>query len=166
MLVCALAMLGRSPSTLPPIRLLSNRSATVSPLVEGFVDADRRAIQIITSSAVFRRAQGASHRCGDVGAIRKLASIIVHEEWHVRNGSDETGAYRAQLMTLRMLHAGTGDPDYQAVLRALRAVVGKIAGDVTRARAVAGGPSTEEILTEPSADGTLPSRVRTTARHD
>src|SRR5688572_30046727 len=91
-LACALAMLGRSPSTLPPIRLIATRPGNL--LAEGFVDADRRAIHVVTSSEVFRRAQSASDKCGEVGAIRKLASVIVHEEWHVRNGPDEAAAYQ------------------------------------------------------------------------
>ena len=35
--------------------------------------------------------------CRAYTAIVKLASIITHEEWHVRYGADGRGAYRAQL---------------------------------------------------------------------
>ena len=30
----------------------------------------------------------------------KLASVIVHEVWHLKNGASETGAYNAQLAFL------------------------------------------------------------------
>src|SRR5688572_28913567 len=111
---CVLAMLGRSASTLPPIQLVAVRPG--NPLAEAFVDTGRVAIYVVTSSEVFRRAQGASDKCGEVGAVRKLASIIVHEEWHVRHGADQAAAYQAQLMTLRVLGADSGDRDYLAVL--------------------------------------------------
>jgi hypothetical protein len=34
-----------------------------------------------------------------------VASVIVHEEWHLRHGRDERGAYVAQLTALAMLGA-------------------------------------------------------------
>jgi len=32
--------------------------------------------------------------------VLKLASVIVHEVWHLKNGASETGAYNAQLAFL------------------------------------------------------------------
>ena len=99
-------------------------------IVEAYVDARRSAIHLITSSHVFRRAQNARQRCGEVAAIRKLASILAHEEWHVRHGTSETDAYQAQLMTLLLLHADPGDGDFQAVRRTMRMVASQQNGTV------------------------------------
>src|SRR5688572_31105414 len=60
---------------------------------------------LLTTSEAFRTALKAQTRCGNRNALRKLASILVHEEWHLRHGSDEEGAYSAQLTTLTMLGA-------------------------------------------------------------
>ena len=35
----------------------------------------------------------------------KLASVIVHEAWHLQHGRDEGGAYDAQLIFLQMTEA-------------------------------------------------------------
>jgi hypothetical protein len=35
----------------------------------------------------------------------KLASVIVHEAWHLQHGRDEAGAYDAQLIFLQMTEA-------------------------------------------------------------
>jgi hypothetical protein len=66
--------------------------------------------------------QQSRDKCGDFNAARKLASILVHEEWHVRNGPDEEGAYAAQLITLMRLGAGPGNPVYAEVARSRAAV--------------------------------------------
>lgn len=124
-LMCALEMLGRTASTFPPIELVAAAPPGVVATAEAYVDTGRRAIHLITSSQVFRRAQNARWRCSEVGAIRKLASILVHEEWHVRHGTSETGAYQAQLMTLLTLRADPGDGDFQAVRRAMRSVTAR-----------------------------------------
>jgi hypothetical protein len=121
-LVCALELLGRSPQSLPRIELLDLRPAAVSVNAEAFVDPDTATIYILTTSAVFRAALKSVSRCGRTGAIRKLASIIVHEEWHVRHGSDEQGAYFAQLTALSML-GEIDTPLYNSVRRAMAAVV-------------------------------------------
>jgi hypothetical protein len=78
-------------------------------------------IYLIATSRAFVRAQRALHRCGELDALRKIASVLVHEEWHVRNGSDEEGAYAAQLTTLVSLDAGPGNPVYTEVTRSMRA---------------------------------------------
>jgi hypothetical protein len=124
-LICALEMLGRTATTLPPIKFVAVPPPGVPATAEAYVDTNRKAIHLITSSPVFRRAQNARWRCSEVAAIRKLASVLVHEEWHVRNGPSETGAYQAQLMTLLLLHADPGDTDFQAVRRAMRTVTAR-----------------------------------------
>ena len=48
-----------------------------------------------------------------------IASVLVHEEWHVRYGGDEAGAYAAQLLTLIALNAGPGNPLYDEVTRSM-----------------------------------------------
>ena len=120
-LVCALTLLHRSAESFPPIELVTVRPAYVSVRAEAYVLTGVRRIHLVTASAAFSRARRAVHRCGDLQAIRKIASVLVHEEWHVRNGSDERGAYEAQLLTLTSLDAGPGNPLYSEVLRSMRA---------------------------------------------
>jgi hypothetical protein len=121
--VCALDLLGRSAGTFPSIRLTESPPPGASAHVEGFVPSGERAIYLVTSSSVFRDAQASLHQCGNRMAIRKLASILVHEEWHVRNGPDERGAYLAQLTALAALGAGQGTRVYGEVRRAMQAAV-------------------------------------------
>lgn len=121
-LVCALGILGRSPEALPPIALIDVPPPDASPGVEAFVRPGDDTIHIVTSSSVFRDAMAARSRCGHLHALRKIASVIIHEEWHVRNGPDERGAYRAQLLALLMMGSGTGSPVYAEVNRAMQAV--------------------------------------------
>ena len=121
-LVCALELLGRSPESFPPIELIDVRPAHASINAEAFVESGVNTIYLLTTSEVFRSALKAATRCGNRNALRKLASIIVHEEWHVRHGSDEEGAYSAQLTTLAML-GGRDTPVYNNVQRAMVAVL-------------------------------------------
>lgn len=66
--------------------------------------------------------------------LRKLASIIVHEAWHFRNGPDEAGAYEAQIFFLTM--RGGSSMEIAGVLRARDRVKArdKQAGDEARRR--------------------------------
>jgi hypothetical protein len=121
-LVCALELLHRSPASLPPIELLDVRPVRASVNAEAFVDPATATIYILTTSEVFRAALQSDTRCGSLDAIRKLASIIIHEEWHVRHGGDEEGAYFAQLTALAMLGA-IDTPVYNSVRRAMAAVL-------------------------------------------
>lgn len=122
-LVCSLALLGRSAETFPPIELVHDLPADVSPLAEGFVRPGSGTISIVTSTRAFREAQASRLPCPNSLAYRKLASILVHEEWHVRHGSDERGAYEAQLMTLAILGSGPGTPLYGSVRRSMATVL-------------------------------------------
>jgi hypothetical protein len=81
-------------------------------------------IFLITSSSAFQSAQRALYRCGNMPALVKLASIIVHEEWHVRHGPDEQGAYLAQMMALRSkLGIDASTPLFRSVQRSMNAVL-------------------------------------------
>jgi hypothetical protein len=122
---CALALLTRSAASLPPIELVDVPPADVSTQADAFVRVGEPRIYLVTSSDVFRRAQASKYRCGDLDAHRILASVIVHEEWHVKHGRDEVEAYNAQLMTLQLLGARPGSPAYTAVWRSARAALAR-----------------------------------------
>ena len=55
--------------------------------------------------------------------MKKLASVLAHEEWHIRNGADESGAYYAQLTTLLRLGVPPDNNVYRSVQRSMQAVV-------------------------------------------
>ena len=124
-LVCALDLLGRSAATFPPIVLLAERPPDVSHIAEAFTRSGAQAIYVLTSSGTFRSIQRADYRCGDLDAVRKLASILVHEEVHLRNGPDEREAYQAQLATLVRLGAPPGSPAFSSVVRSMKVVLAK-----------------------------------------
>jgi hypothetical protein len=113
-LACALSVLGRSESSMPRIELIDVAPIDVSAGAEAFVRRDTGNIYLITSSEVFRTALSRGY-CRDSGAFRKLASILAHEEWHVRHGSDEKGAYQQQLITLLRLGETPATSLYRAV---------------------------------------------------
>lgn len=121
-LVCALTLAGRSQSGMPRIELLEVRPEHVSPRSEAFTQHDTQTIYLITSSTVFREALEAPG-CRHTDALRKLASILVHEEWHVRNGMDERGAYYAQLTSLQSLGLGPDSDVYHGVLKSMLQVL-------------------------------------------
>jgi hypothetical protein len=100
--VCALGLLGRSlPGTIP-IKLVDSAPRGASRNVEGFLTRDPDTIYLVTSTPHFRDAQR-----GDLDALRQIASVIVHEEWHLLHGADEKSAYEAQLTTLTWLGASS-----------------------------------------------------------
>jgi len=119
-LVCALTLLGRPADSFPPITFINEPPADVSRYAEAFVRTGERRIYVITSSWMFQRAQNATFQCGEHQALRKLASVLVHEEWHVTHGGDEAGAYAAQLITLAYLGSGPGHPTYYDVSLSMR----------------------------------------------
>ena len=112
---CALALLGRSPNTVPAMVFLEEPPPGTSPNVEAFVAGDADTIYLITSSPVIRTARAAYPACSDRPSQVKLASILAHELWHVAHGSDEQGAYTAQLVTLAWLGVHFNDPVYGGV---------------------------------------------------
>ena len=124
-LVCALTLLHRSADSFPPIEFVDARPAYVSANTEGFVMPGEHRIYLVTSSPQFRRARRAMYRCGEFDALRKIASVLIHEEWHLRNGPDEKGAYVAQLALLAYLDAGPGTALFNEVRRSMEAATRK-----------------------------------------
>ena len=57
-------------------------------------------------------------RHGSAWYWRQTLSIIVHEEWHFRNGPDEAGAYEAQLQFLEVRGGGSAAEIAEGVRRA------------------------------------------------
>lgn len=119
-LLCALEVLGRSAGSFPPIELVATAPANASPGVEAYVGPQDKKIYLLTTSSAFRRLMQIQTRCGDVMAARKLASVLIHEELHIRENASERTAYEAQLVHLIMMGAGVGTPPYQEVFRAMR----------------------------------------------
>jgi hypothetical protein len=111
-LACALSVLGRSEASLPPIKLIDLAPPEVSAGAEAFVRSGT--IHLITSSSVFQSALS-SRGCSASLPMRKLASILAHEHWHVRHGADERGAYQYQLITLIQLGLPPGSGVYHEV---------------------------------------------------
>ena len=122
-LLCALQMLGRSASSFPPITMIDTLPADVSAGAEGYVRHNDAHIYLVTSGENFRDAQMSINRCGNTNAVRKIASVLIHEEAHLRQAADERSAYEAQLTTLTALGAGPGSPAYQATFRAMQLAV-------------------------------------------
>ena len=122
-LVCALGVLNRSEASLPRIEILDQAPAFVSSGTEAFVQHNPDIIFIIASSAVVRDAAHPRHGCGDLFAIKKLASIIIHEEAHLRYGDNEERAYHRQLITLIQLGLGPDSRVYRDVQRSMKAVL-------------------------------------------
>jgi len=87
---------------------------------EGFVRRGEPRIHLLTDTASFEHARRSRFRCGALQALRKIASVVMHEEWHVRYPGDEAGAYAAQLIALVGMGAGPGNSLYLEVWRARR----------------------------------------------
>jgi hypothetical protein len=117
-LVCTLALLARGPDSLPPIVLLDSRPPDVSRYADGFVRHGERRIYLLTDTDSFAHARRARFRCGALQELRKIASIVIHEEWHVRHPGDEAGAYTAQLSALFQSGSWPGSPLYLDAWRA------------------------------------------------
>ena len=119
-LVCALNMLGRSAASFPPIELVHAVPVDVTATAEGYVRLGERRIYLVATTPTYQRARQALDRCGDTMAIRKIASILIHEEVHLKQGADEKNAYHAQLTTLTALGAGPTSGLYRDVVLAMR----------------------------------------------
>ena len=117
-LVCALGLLGRSAGSMPPIKVLALPPADVSVNAEGFVRDNDGIIYVVASGVAYRQAS-----CDDRRSLIKLASVLVHEEWHIRHGADERGAYEAQLGTLLRLGAQPDSFVYTGVVRSMNSVL-------------------------------------------
>ena len=110
-----------------PIVLIAALPGTVSPGAEAWTVYDEHGkgdrIFVYTRSRTFRCAS--APRWDQDQCLLRLASIIVHEAWHLRNGQDEAGAYEAQLAFLRLTEASaflqlseTASQDIREVRRA------------------------------------------------
>jgi hypothetical protein len=124
---CALFMLGRSERSLPPIELVEFPPIEASAQAEAFVRQPYTAIYLVTSSPTFQDAQRSVFKgcSGDLLALKKLASVIAHEAWHVRHGPDERGAYEAQLTALLFLGVQPGSGIYAGVVKSMQATLKK-----------------------------------------
>jgi hypothetical protein len=114
-LLCAIELLGPSGRTLPRIELVPEPPANVSPDAEGFVRHSEPVIYIVTSAPAFRGAD-----CFEPDSLVKLASVIVHEAWHVRHGADEKGAYEAQLYAILQLGLPPESSQFRSVQQAMK----------------------------------------------
>jgi hypothetical protein len=132
--VCALALLGRTEQSFPPVQFVENVPEGVSPLAAGYVPDTEARIVVITSTSAFMKARGAIDRCGQLEALREIAGVLAHEEWHVRHGPDERRAYEAQLTALLYAGADWNSPLFHKVTRAKQAV-GRASKRVADARA-------------------------------
>jgi len=121
--VCALSLLGRSQQSFPPVEFVDQAPFGASSFAQAYVYGPDARIAVITSSEAFTNARRTQHPCTDVVAIREIAGVLAHEEWHVRHGPDEESAYNAQLTTLLAVGARQDSPLYHKVLRAKLAVL-------------------------------------------
>jgi hypothetical protein len=125
-LACALDLLGRSPAHLPPIVLVDQRPPDASEHAIGFVRTGDRTIYLVTSAPAFQvaiEAQDGSRTCRGLESLRYIASVIVHEKWHLERGGNEEAAYAAQLTELQRLGSGPGRWPYVMVLKAMKRTV-------------------------------------------
>jgi hypothetical protein len=119
-LVCVLSLLGRTQASFPPIQLVEVPPPEAYPRVEAYIAGGT--IHLVTSSAVFQEAAETPTRCR-IPAMKKLASILIHEERHVKYGEDEDDAYHAQLTTLALLGVPPDSAVYVSVQRSMMAVL-------------------------------------------
>ena len=101
----ALTFLGWSRDEVPRIVVVKTRPPEVSPRAEAWIqcDGDGIAQPVIYVAADTYTYLDALHE--DRQALIKLAGILAHEQWHIRHGLDEVGAYEAELGVMVRLHA-------------------------------------------------------------
>jgi len=122
---CALALLGKSETTMPRIVLVDKAPVHASAATEAFVSLPDPIIYVVTSSPLFQEAQASRNECGNLLVLKKLASVLAHEEWHIKHGPDERGAYEAQLTALLLVGVPPGHSVYINVTRSMQAVLKK-----------------------------------------
>jgi hypothetical protein len=122
--VCALALLGRPEQSFPAVQFIEKVPVGVSPSAEAYVLVEEKRVVLITSTWAFRVAEHAQYQCGRMDALRQIAGVLAHEEWHVRHGLDEEGAYDAQLTALTSV--GAGPMLFNPVMRAKRRVTDEV----------------------------------------
>jgi hypothetical protein len=101
----ALTLLGWSRDQIPRIVVAKTRPPEVSPRAEAWIqcDGDGVAQPVIYVAADTYTYLDALRE--DRQALIKLAGILAHEQWHIRHGLDEVGAYEAELVVMLHLHA-------------------------------------------------------------
>jgi len=121
-LACALDLLNANYG-FPPVVLVSAPPPSASPGTAAFVVNRERIIYLVTSSGHFRLAEEAERhrggRCANSNALKVVASMLAHEEWHLSHPNDEEGAYLHQLTTLNFLGLGGGTAEVSEIRRAM-----------------------------------------------
>ena len=112
-------MLGRSEHRFHPINLIEVAPPGASRNVEAFVTRNPDTIHILTSSVAFQEVARWRSGCAPRASVAKVASLLVHEEWHLRNGPDERGAYSAQLTALAAMGFDEQTSVYGGVKRSM-----------------------------------------------
>jgi hypothetical protein len=115
-------LLGRPEKNLPTIEFIAKAPPGVSAAAEAYTLLGEPRIALITSSWAFREAQESVVKCGQTAALRQIAGVIAHEEWHVHHGADEGGAYNAQLRALLATGAEPTSSLFRNVVRAKQLV--------------------------------------------
>ena len=135
-LEAALVLTGFAIAKLP-IELASVAPNGASQGVEGWTlyraDGQGERIVVYSESAIFRCASRPDKNTESHQCLLRLASVIVHEAWHFRNGRQETGAYTAQIQFLMANHAS--DAHIAAVQMARDRVLAAIRKAAKAARA-------------------------------
>ena len=116
--VCALSLLGRTPQSFPSVEFIAKAPPGVSARAAAYTRHEDSHIVIITSTPAFATLQRDKDRCRDLDALREVAGLLAHEEWHVRHGADEESAYDAQLTALLQTGAAQNGPLYNKVQKA------------------------------------------------
>ena len=126
--LCALTLLGRSVHSFPPTQFIEKPPLGVSRSAAGYTirDGADTHIVLITSTTAFLDARQATTPCSDTEAIREIAGVLAHEEWHVRHGVDEAGAYDAQLMALLSVGVDFGSGLYYKVRKSKEAALAAV----------------------------------------
>lgn len=155
--MCALGLLARSPQSFPPTQLVETAPVGVSRQAAAYIRRGDAHIVLITSTAAFVNARRAGTQCGDLDAIREIAGVLAHEEWHLRHGADEEGAYDAQLTALLFVGAEPDGGLYHKVKQAKSTVLAaarRAAQTVTVARSATPGLEKEpSMMSVPPRDG-------------
>jgi hypothetical protein len=117
-----------------PLVLISELPGTASPGAEAWTVFDEHGkgdrIFVYIRSRTFQCAS--ARRIDQNQCLLKLASVIVHEAWHLRNGRDEVGAYEAQLTFLRLIEAsafGHGNEAAALNIREVRRARDRVVAD-------------------------------------
>jgi hypothetical protein len=138
--VCALELLGRSAASFPPVQFVEKVPTGISSQVAGYVLAGEGRIVVITSTDAFTRARQSKDRCNDLDALREVAGVLAHEEWHVRHGPDEEGAYDAQLIALLSAGAHEDSALFHKIKQAKLAVAAASRRRADMGRSARGAP--------------------------